>query len=86
MLENVGVAEYIRISIHTLCEEGDANNKSISFSFIIFQSTPSVKRATGVTEKKVSSHAFQSTPSVKRATGKSINFRGLTLDFNPHPL
>ena len=36
----------MRISIHTLCEEGDVLFKLFDISFKRFQSTPSVKRVT----------------------------------------
>ena len=86
-----GHYRYPSISIHTLCEEGDAIGGtcdcdmfyfnphplwrgrraylSAFFWVYLFQSTPSVKRATPVTVITHNVHnVFQSTPSVKRAT------------------
>ena len=56
------------ISIHTLCEEGDMF-LLVAFVFhFLFQSTPSVKRATTTVVLIKTQYPFQSTPSVKRAT------------------
>ena len=59
----------IKISIHALRGEGDANALNVSIPWLIFQSTPSVGRATilrAITDEP--SESFQSTPSVGRAT------------------
>ena len=64
--DRVGVTA---ISIHALREEGDYTSHWQAVKIFIFQSTPSVRRATksrgSVREEK---NIFQSTPSVRRAT------------------
>ena len=57
------------ISIHALREEGDAIPPQATGGILIFQSTPSARRATTYKELGISSSAvFQSTPSARRAT------------------
>ena len=74
------------ISIHTLCEEGDVFLRYLLTWALIFQSTPSVKRATGRATIISTHSAFQSTPSVKRATINTHKILPPFLYFNPHPL
>ena len=58
------------ISIHALCEEGDARAIRKSSSFFRFLSTPSARRATRIKIWVVVStpKLFLSTPSARRAT------------------
>ena len=56
------------ISIHALRGEGDAIAADISGSIRLFQSTPSVGRATLSVSEPYQGCGFQSTPSVGRAT------------------
>ena len=56
------------ISIHALRGEGDANIIKAGIMQSVFQSTPSVGRATRAAVLSAISTAFQSTPSVGRAT------------------
>ena len=56
------------ISIHALRGEGDLNNLGTRFSPPVFQSTPSVGRATYMVLFYMIVGIFQSTPSVGRAT------------------
>ena len=58
----------IKISIHALCEEGDTHANAYYTDEVLFQSTPSVKRATMQLGRTGTGSEFQSTPSVKRAT------------------
>ena len=80
------VKEDINISIHTLCEEGDLMRDNARQFFLIFQSTPSVKRATQTWAN------FGVVPLISIHTlceeGDSINNSSVLvdLDFNPHPL
>ena len=56
------------ISIHALRGEGDSLTDSANIKSLIFQSTPSVGRATMVIAYIKIKGRFQSTPSVGRAT------------------
>ena len=59
----------LKISIHALRAEGDRYRLSDCVAHSLFQSTPSVRRATAMERVAVStSGLFQSTPSVRRAT------------------
>ena len=53
---------------------------------LIFQSTPSVKRATIMKVNQIATIIFQSTPSVKRATQYDTLRICFRFYFNPHPL
>ena len=56
------------ISIHALCVEGDHSRPILTFRVLLFQSTPSVGRATAFEPDIRPVILFQSTPSVGRAT------------------
>ena len=56
------------ISIHALRGEGDKKLLKFLQVLLLFQSTPSVGRATLRTEHEAQTKRFQSTPSVGRAT------------------
>ena len=60
----------IAISIHALRGEGDGDHRASPISILLFQSTPSVGRATIMSIITFSVCKFQSTPSVGRATFK----------------
>ena len=66
------------ISIHALREESDTPKNGPIKYHTIFQSTLSVRRATGSKSDHYISTAFQSTLSVRRATGlwvgKALNW------------
>ena len=77
---------YRCISIHALREEGDVAFVRVTFDFLLFQSTPSARRATvfaNLGEQPVLK--FQSTPSARRATAGSVGGASVGLDFNPRP-
>ena len=62
-----GGARYI--SIHALREEGDVSSHGSASQLLVFQSTPSARRATlGVHHTTIYRELFQSTPSARRAT------------------
>ena len=56
------------ISIHALRGEGDPASATVALYVYVFQSTPSVGRATTSGGDSLSLSQFQSTPSVGRAT------------------
>ena len=58
----------IAISIHALRGEGDLNRATKKRAHSVFQSTPSVGRATIIDSFFICLKIFQSTPSVGRAT------------------
>ena len=58
----------LKISIHALRGEGDFSNNININVFTLFQSTPSVGRATKLHRTLIGILIFQSTPSVGRAT------------------
>ena len=62
------LAEYIKISIHALREEGDLNAHAERSGDGIFLSTPSARRATKLLHRAVKAIEFLSTPSARRAT------------------
>ena len=58
------------ISIHALREEGDLRAGQSGVFDLLFQSTPSARRATtSPLVLDTMMHGFQSTPSARRATG-----------------
>ena len=59
---------YVDISIHALREEGDVRSCLTHITPMIFQSTPSARRATFGTSSSGTKTLFQSTPSARRAT------------------
>ena len=65
-----GVSRFsVRISIHTLRVEGDIRQGPVTWTYPIFQSTPSAWRVTAVFAKQIWVHfTFQSTPSAWRVT------------------
>ena len=65
------------ISIHALREEGDWERAKEEISEYLFQSTPSVRRATLHSSFNPRFAPFQSTPSVRRATIRGRAFRVL---------
>ena len=89
-----GEGDYLRyvifadsgISIHALRGEGDAVRESQSLLNSVFQSTPSVGRATrSQAQDSRGIRTFQSTPSVGRATSfPRCDFPFIT-NFNPRP-
>ena len=62
------IDEFHLISIHALRGEGDTRHSYAVSVKRLFQSTPSVGRATGLPRLLPSIETFQSTPSVGRAT------------------
>ena len=84
---NVPAMQASKISIHALREEGDLFQPLCEITgSILFQSTPSARRATGCRCLSASlTTKFQSTPSARRAT---FNFETDTIyteHFNPRP-
>ena len=67
----------VKISIHALHEESDPATRSESVTSCTFQSTLSMRRATGNTAGNVRLIKFQSTLSMRRAT-RLKQFRSLT--------
>ena len=63
-----GTGGHEDISIHALREEGDTAAGRFALRNMIFQSTPSARRATSALERLEQSAVFQSTPSARRAT------------------
>ena len=63
----------LEISIHALRGEGDVRHRRQVEFCRLFQSTPSVGRATSPADVFFSRRTFQSTPSVGRATRKNSN-------------
>ena len=63
-----GLADSLRISIHSLRMEGDFLNRSNVVADILFQSTPSAWRETMIRYSDFKNFAFQSTPSAWRET------------------
>ena len=61
---------HLKISIHTLHAEGDLCPRPIHSVLTIFQSTPSMRRATCSTVISLLPFIFQSTPSMRRATAE----------------
>ena len=62
------VEEWLGISIHALREEGDVMLGAITLYLMVFQSTPSARRATAQNLVPSLAVLFQSTPSARRAT------------------
>ena len=58
----------LKISIHALREEGDANGNTIYDGVEVFLSTPSARRATRLRPRCAFAQKFLSTPSARRAT------------------
>ena len=73
------------ISIHALRGEGDESLHIGKITASLFQSTPSVGRATFYRARLHSNRIFQSTPSVGRATCSRCSSESLHTDFNPRP-
>ena len=73
------------ISIHALREEGDLSIVEIWQVLSLFQSTPSVRRATTLYFLQFRICAFQSTPSVRRATDM-IYLRWIDCEMSIHAL
>ena len=67
------------ISIHALREESDVNYLGIDNSTTEFQSTLSVRRATGYRTEYVQVPVFQSTLSVRRATNPQCRMPSLSI-------
>ena len=74
------------ISIHALCEEGDASFPAILDQAIQFLSTPSARRATEILASMQASKKFLSTPSARRATLLVKLVCNLRNNFYPRPL
>ena len=58
----------LKISIHALCEEGDALDYAAKIKHAQFLSTPSARRATTTASRTQRGSLFLSTPSARRAT------------------
>ena len=61
------------ISTHALLAEGDTRKSSKSWKRILFQPTPSLRRATISSRISASRFSFQPTPSLRRATANLNN-------------
>ena len=61
------------ISIHALREEGDVQLFVENLLKLLFQSTPSARRATQNSTIPQKALKFQSTPSARRATGYDLS-------------
>ena len=81
----ISVFDGYPISIHALRGEGDCTKDNNTDQYQQFQSTPSVGRATGYADERVTKERFQSTPSVGRATRGGGDAQHLRLYFNPRP-
>ena len=57
-----------KISIHALREESDGGGAPQALPLLLFLSTPSARRATGIHGLLSTSPIFLSTPSARRAT------------------
>ena len=64
----VDVFDALDISIHALRKESDCSKPWVIVRLILFQSTLSVRRATGMPVFSAAIRVFQSTLSVRRAT------------------
>ena len=73
------------ISIHALRGEGDDFWIMSTVSASLFQSTPSVGRATAIVGTLTICLSFQSTPSVGRATSPCCSQWSHSVHFNPRP-
>ena len=73
------------ISIHALRGEGDQSRLSALRRLLLFQSTPSVGRATEAMSNTSPLSKFQSTPSVGRATLDRVSVPLVPQHFNPRP-
>ena len=73
------------ISIHALRGEGDGILPNNGEYLEVFQSTPSVGRATVKTSQKFRDILFQSTPSVGRATFNPLDGNGVRNEFQSTP-
>ena len=72
------------ISIHAAREGGDATDKVVLLRDPLFQSTPPVKAATGLSTTKATRTLFQSTPPVKAATvDNQLNLRAALFQSTP---
>ena len=84
-MDEIDDAKFI-ISIHALRGEGDSIYRRSSSEYILFQSTPSVGRATSPVHTAESFRLFQSTPSVGRATKDGVAIIGATASISIHAL
>ena len=75
----------MNISIHALRKESDLGSAHISVFPSIFQSTLSVRRATGWKPSAAKHGRFQSTLSVRRATQRRV-ISVITVDISIHAL
>ena len=73
------------ISIHALRGEGDQKLRLLMIQPRLFQSTPSVGRATVLLSSNSIAVEFQSTPSVGRATGSPV-YLSDAMDISIHAL
>ena len=80
-----GIGWELFISIHALRGEGDATHLVRKLQSLLFQSTPSVGRATAMPSIFLAMFVFQSTPSVGRATSDKVLAIAMTVYFNPRP-
>ena len=63
------INQFVIISIHALCEEGDETDDLNEAIGILFLSTPSARRATSQSSRTTAAmDTFLSTPSARRAT------------------
>ena len=80
------LAEYIKISIHALREEGDIAVDDVTAGMTEFLSTPSARRATESLVCLVRTGVeFLSTPSARRATIAATARETIHGDFYPRP-
>ena len=80
-----GIAEYRKISIHALREEGDMNEWDYADGWVLFLSTPSARRATHGARpdhgrRPISIHALREEGDVAAVRG-----RAEAADFYPRP-
>ena len=73
------------ISIRALLAEGDRSHYSVGRHYIEFQSAPSLRRATMISNAVLLIHTFQSAPSLRRATRGIFSRRRRYCYFNPRP-
>ncbi len=74
------------ISIHALHEESDINPSGDTGLTITFQSTLSMRRATGASGLMPSFSEFQSTLSMRRATRRPLHSQGQRREISIHAL
>ena len=76
MGETMAVLGILKISTHTLREEGDFNSKSCKRYINRFQPTPSARRVTRLLPGHELVERFQPTPSARRVTMLAAELTG----------